>query len=130
MGAPGVLDAGDDTARGRVARAAQDAVHEQHSRASSEARKANAAVSEAQWAINDYEAAAAKKARVPRELAAIVDGVCRGQDSLTPKDVGECLQETTRRLEFLKVVTDNADAGFAQRDEFDDLGGPVVGLDE
>ena len=75
------------------------------------------------WAHARFAAAA-------NELAAIVDGVCRGQDSLTPKDVGECLKETTRRLEFLKVVTDNADAGFAQRDEFDDLGGPVVGLDE
>lgn len=76
------------------------------------------------WAHSRFAAAADK-------LAAIVDGVCRGQDSLTLEDVGECLKETTRRLKLLKAVTDNADAVFAELDELDDeLGGRVVGLDE
>lgn len=72
------------------------------------------------WAHSRFAAEADK-------LAAIVDGVCRGQDSLTPEDVGDCLKETTQRLEHLKAVTDNADAVFV---ELAELSVRVDGLDE
>ena len=76
------------------------------------------------WAHSRFAASAGA-------LAAVVDGVYRGDDSLTPEDVGECLTETTRRLKRLKAVTDNADAVFAELDELGELlGGRVVGLDK
>lgn len=110
----------DEFLRQTIERA--DAESEERAKREGEAARVASRVA-VKWAHSRFAASAGA-------LAAIVEGVYRGQDSLTPEDVGECLKETTRRLKRLKAVTDNADAVFAELDELDELGGRVVGLDE